>query len=368
MRIKTSRWIGFVVSLLIGAKTEAFPDLIRHGYVNCTACHISPTGGGVMTDYGRALSRELLSAKGGEREAEFLHGVLPPETLASWLRVGGDIRVLQLHREDPDRIVGRTIPMQANVDIAAVSDRLTAVISIGKPDAVRRTIRPVSPMYYVLWNIRDEFALRMGKLTPAFGLHMADHTLPTRQGLSLGAGQEREAFEGVWSGESWNIAGSLSRSARDLAKPQREDLVTLQVHRVLGDTHRVGFSLLDGVKLDETRTAQSLHGTFGITEAWAYLSEFTWQTRRQKQTSTTSLHHFSQLLWEFRRGWNLYFLETYQLGRLGDRSTLTDSQGLGLRYFPRPHFEIDATALRRRQAIIADRYDTEGRLLLHYYF
>ncbi|RYZ63714.1 MAG: hypothetical protein EOP05_23120, partial [Proteobacteria bacterium] len=53
----------------VGANAEAYPDLIRHNYVNCTTCHVSPTGGGAMTEYGRAMSHELLSAWGTEREA-----------------------------------------------------------------------------------------------------------------------------------------------------------------------------------------------------------------------------------------------------------------------------------------------------------
>jgi len=58
---------------------DAFPELTRHGYVSCTACHVSPNGGGAMTPYGRGLSRELLSTWGGTREAEVGHGLLPKQ-------------------------------------------------------------------------------------------------------------------------------------------------------------------------------------------------------------------------------------------------------------------------------------------------
>lgn len=364
------RWIfTLLISLLASSVASAFPDLIRHGYVNCNACHVSPTGGGMMSPYGRALSKELLSASSGEREAEFLHGLLPESTLNSWLNVGGDVRVLQLHREDPNRRVGRPIPMQANIDLAAVSEKFTAMISIGQPDQVTRGVRPVAPKYYVMWNAQDELALRAGKFMPAFGINVAYHTLPTRQGLALGAGQEREAVEGVWSGETWNFAGSVSRSARELPFESREDLVTTQVHRTVGSSHRVGASWLTGATPSQRREATSLHGAFGFTEHLAYLTEFTWQTlHRTGTSSSTGLYHFSQLLWEARKGWNLYLMEDYQMTDLGDTKTLADSRGAGLRYFPRPHIELDFAWFKKRRAVIADRYDDEAWILLHYYF
>lgn len=365
------RWLVVAImalGTLVRLPAGAFPDLIRHGYVNCSSCHLSPTGGGMMNDYGRALSRELLSASGGEREAEFLHGLLPENSLNSWLRLGGDVRILQLHREDPDRKVGRTIPMQANLDVAVVGERFSAMMSMGQPDQVTRGIRPVAPKYYVLWNARDELSVRAGKFMPAFGLNVPYHTLPTRQGLSLGAGQEREALEIVWSGELWNFAASVSRSARELAREQREDLATLQLHRTLGGSHRVGVSLASGSSPSQKREAASLHGAFGFNERWAYLSEFTWQTVATSASNSTGLYHFSQLLWEARKGWNFYVMEDYQLGDLGDTRTLADGRGAGLRYFPRPHIELDFAWFKRRKAIIADRYDDEAWLLLHYYF
>jgi hypothetical protein len=363
-------WLALVffgIALLARTSAVAFPDLIRHGYVNCNACHVSPTGGGMMSDYGRALSKELLSASSGEREAEFLHGLLPEDALNSWLRVGGDLRILQLHREDPNRKVGRTIPMQANFDVAAITEKFSAVFSIGQLDQATRGIRPVAPKYYVMWNARDELSIRAGKFMPAFGLNVPYHTLPTRQGLSFGVGQEREAIESVWNGETWNFAGSVSRSARELPKDQREELFTAQLNRTLGTSHRIGASLAQGRTDSTSREAASLHAALGFTEHLAYLTEFTWQTT-SGTTKTTGLYHFSQLLWEARKGWNLYLMEDYQLGDLSDTGTLADGHGAGLRYFPRPHIEIDFAWFKRRKAVVADRYDDEAWLLLHYYF
>jgi hypothetical protein len=72
---------------------RAFPDLIRHNYVNCNACHVAPTEAGTLTPYGRSLSSELLSQFGSEKESGFLHGSLGEKAIPEWLVLGGNIRV-----------------------------------------------------------------------------------------------------------------------------------------------------------------------------------------------------------------------------------------------------------------------------------
>jgi hypothetical protein len=46
----------FLVSLLIPpASTFALPTMIRLGYNNCAACHVTPQGGGLLTPYGKGI-------------------------------------------------------------------------------------------------------------------------------------------------------------------------------------------------------------------------------------------------------------------------------------------------------------------------
>lgn len=356
-----------VLTSLVGRPAQAFPDLIRHNYVNCTACHVSPTGGGVLNAYGRSMSRELLSAWGSEREGEVLHGALPEGTQPEWLQIGGDIRTLGVHRESPSLISERWFVMQTSPEVAVTTPRVSGVMSVGQAERATRTIRWVSPRYYVQWTPLDELALRAGRFVPVFGLNVPYHTLPTRQSLGFAPGQERDTVEGVWSGESWNLAASASQSQKSLGAP--ETLFTAQVNRNFLGSFRVGVSYLQGARDDEQRQAASLHALLGLSERWAYLTEFTYQTRSPKgQASQSGLYHFSQLLYEVARGWNLYLLEDYEKTDLSDSSTLTNSVGPGVRFFPRPHFEFDGVFMKRRIAAIEDRYDDFAWLMLHYYF
>ena len=50
----------FVSSLFYLNEAGAFAQNAVHGYPACIACHVSPNGGGLLTDYGRSLSRYIL--------------------------------------------------------------------------------------------------------------------------------------------------------------------------------------------------------------------------------------------------------------------------------------------------------------------
>ena len=61
---------GFV---LYGEAASAEPIFLSKGETRCTTCHYSPTGGGLLTPYGRVQSRQELSTTGGDSE-RFLLG------------------------------------------------------------------------------------------------------------------------------------------------------------------------------------------------------------------------------------------------------------------------------------------------------
>ena len=72
------------LGLTVGVSDAAAePIFLSRQYTRCTNCHYSPTGGGLLTPYGRSLSREELSTFGAShgtaspsREQDFLFGAL----------------------------------------------------------------------------------------------------------------------------------------------------------------------------------------------------------------------------------------------------------------------------------------------------
>ena len=66
-----ARWIGRValsLALLMAvlvwtSSASAYPWMIRKGYTTCNVCHADPSGGGLLTTYGRALGVAELTMK-----------------------------------------------------------------------------------------------------------------------------------------------------------------------------------------------------------------------------------------------------------------------------------------------------------------
>ena len=85
--------VGFFA---LSSVARAFPELIRHGYVNCLTCHVSPSGGGALNDYGRTFSGEGLSTWTSKNEESVLEGLVKRKQIPAWLSVGGDVRAGQI--------------------------------------------------------------------------------------------------------------------------------------------------------------------------------------------------------------------------------------------------------------------------------
>src|ERR1700720_2791062 len=111
-------WIQLpiLIASLFSSSAWAFPEMVRHGYVNCSSCHISPTGGGVLTQYGRELSREILSTWGtqNEDESKFAYGWVP---LPGWLDAMGLYRGVYAYQDTPFIRQGQYIFMENDVEL-----------------------------------------------------------------------------------------------------------------------------------------------------------------------------------------------------------------------------------------------------------
>jgi len=58
--------LGVVAAVgLFSTAASAYPTMIRNGYTQCATCHADPSGGTLLTPYGRAQSELLLSSRWG---------------------------------------------------------------------------------------------------------------------------------------------------------------------------------------------------------------------------------------------------------------------------------------------------------------
>ena len=185
--------VVFAVSLgLLPEPARAFPWLIQHQYNTCSQCHVDPSGGSAMTDYGRAQTEVLLRSTYGKpvedpgKVKDFAFGALglPEQIIAQ-----ADLRSLIIPR--PGEV--RPILMQADLRGGWQTERLIAYGSIGVVSEGAKAARvlsdegradelvtPVARDYWVGYRPARGVTVRAGRMNLPFGLRSDQHILYTR--------------------------------------------------------------------------------------------------------------------------------------------------------------------------------------------
>lgn len=364
MDYKTNFFVGIFITLFFGLGiAQAFPDTIRHGYTNCTSCHVSPSGGGLLNGYGRSLSRELLSTWSYENEEQPLHGFAKiPESWTDSLFVGGDARYLSRKTDSKSAQVDEGFLMQAQMRFGVALGQLKWLMTVGKIENPRKPqdVKLVSPEYYALWNPKEEIYLRAGRFEPIYGLRMPDHNLWAKSEIGFVPWSERDSVEFIYEGESQfaSLTGFQSTSA--MASSQQMTGFTASFYQVLFETSRVGLSAMNSEGQGSRLKSLSLHWTFTFSDKVYSMGERTrvWSNDSIKDVS------FLRFGYEIAKG----FTPIIQGQAKVDRVSANADQykpGLGFIWLPRPHFELMFLAEQLRNS---KESSNEGLLMAHYYF
>ncbi|MBC7539745.1 MAG: hypothetical protein H7281_13060 [Bacteriovorax sp.] len=354
----------FLVSYAYTTKAFAYPEMIRQNYVNCLACHESPSGGGLLTPYGRGLSAELLSTWGGANEAKPFYGAFDHPFLKNWFNVGGDLRAVQFHTKNSQGSEDKFIRMQTGIETSLKYMKVKFVSFFGKQE-VDNMVRGKFLRFFLQYQAMDELTVRAGRFIPNFGINIAEHILATRRGLGFDEGTERNQVEAMWSGENWNTSVSFSKQVKSDENPKTEKAGNIQLNYSFLDSYRVGGDLWVGNLEGQGRQIVGAHALLGFTKKFYYLTEFDFQKDFEKKKG---LFHFSKLGYEFFKGFHGIILEDYQKEDFKDSLTLANSFGAGLEWYPRPHFEFEGVWSKKRVAIQSDKYSDYAYLMMHYYF
>ncbi len=226
-------WLVVAVAAMMltwTSQVQAYPWMIKHEYSGCNACHADPSGGGLLTLYGRAQSETLLRMQYGRspeaepgKEAQFLFGAvrLPDELL-----LGGDVRSLAI-RVAPNGApaTNESLLMQADAQGQVSIDRVHINGSIGYaqrgalPAAVTRNDQRnlVSRLHWVGWDLDEDkqWMLRAGRMNLPFGLRNVEHTTWVRSATRTDTNQSQQhgvslAYNGDGiRGEVMAVAGNF---------------------------------------------------------------------------------------------------------------------------------------------------------------
>lgn len=377
-----------IAGFLVAPEAMAFPEMVRHGYTNCVTCHTSPSGGGMLTEYGRAIGKEVLShgswffEKGMDlrkplenQDEQPLGGAL---ALPKGLSLGGDVRALQLVVDNKQRSMGRFILMQADLELAWYDGKRFLVdATIGRSEPAKKAEFAndylISRRHWLLIKMGppeelEIFQLRFGRFFPAYGINIAEHNYYTRKLNGFDQAQESYNAEfsflaGEWSGSATGIFGRPDKENRS-----KETGGALQLSRSLGGVHRVGVNYFQGK--DSTRgdrAVRSIAGVFGLLgwgPKWYTLAEV---NATNDKVQKTGVNNFVKVGYEPWQGVHFFLTQQYAVPSFERKAAWLDSYTFGLQYFPRVHWDFLLSAGRERNTSVSPDFSTVLMFLAHYY-
>ncbi len=159
----------------------AYPQFQLSKDQTCTACHLEPSGGGMLNENGYAVA-DAMSQFG--MPPEFMYGKIP---LPDWLQLGGDFRDQQgFIRTPQDALIA--FPMQADLYGVATYEGFSLHVTGGyrPPEYGNETATRIwSREHYLQWQQEpggnEGLYVRVGRFMPVFGLRFAEHEMYTRR-------------------------------------------------------------------------------------------------------------------------------------------------------------------------------------------
>ena len=375
------RWLSALIffSIIFGpslmaTRAHAFPEMIRYGYVNCNSCHVSLNGGGVLTDYGRELSREELAVwkNPDEKSKEHLaaYGVLAETPIQKYLKVGGDLRALYLYKATPKFSQGQTYFMQGDLEAAFVKDQWTMVGAAGVEEPVPASnpqLQFVSRRHYVQYSIDDRWNVRVGRFVPSYGINTADHVAITRSRLMLGYGLETYNLEVSRISEQWNffVTGTLGRTMQMENQTFYLDSgVSGQVAYAPTEKMKIGVNAWYGKnQLEVERVILGGFALLGLTSDLVFETEIDFPAT----TTVNGIATTQKLSYQVTDGLWPYLMQEFGKTSFTNDQTKSERYGIGVQFFPRAHFEFDLLYEKRRDGTSPTPYTDYAYLLSHFY-
>jgi len=347
----------FGAVLLSSRSAHAYPWMIRHGYTGCATCHVDPSGGGVLTEYGSAQGDILLRTHYGPSgagdvapSAGFLWGAAhPPE----WFLPSGSLRTLALDsKTGSSGFATDFIIMQADLRAAIVTGGFRAYASLGfvNTDGSAASVRGplVSREHWLGWAFGpdDSLLVRAGRIDLPFGLRQIEHTLFVRastrtdlndtqqHGVSLAYNGERVRAElmGILGNYQLSPDAFRERGYSGYVEVSPLDGAAFGASSLVTHAARDVF-----LRLPNTRQAHGLFARVSPVQPLVLLAE----ADLVAQSAASATGYATMLQADVEPTQGLHFIATGEDMRAGGTSTGTSWSGwLGANWFFAPHADV----------------------------
>lgn len=354
----------------------AYPQFqFTTGNSRCNACHYNPSGGGLLTGWGRGESADTISRWGGE--GAFLYGVYEEP---DWVQLGVDVRAAFIAKDHASDAELKAFPMQGDTYARfALGDKWSIYTAFG-PRAQVREPGPISERFGAreLWAMWSDYEsglyVRGGRFLTPFGLRSQDHTWYVRRDAGLYTWDETFTLTAgkVQGGSEWHASLFAPVPSIIQAGGTKDFGAAGFYEKRLGDgeTTSIAGQMRVGVSDDHTRT---LVGGFAkhyvegadlllMAEVNGGLETFA----ASPGPSRFQLLTYAGLTYFPAQGLMLTAAHERYDADLSIRATARDGFSLALQFFPIAKWEIMALGKVERHG--TNRRNTKlGMLQLHYY-
>lgn len=371
-----------LVAFFVGAAgvAHAYPQFQLSQESSCSACHLSPAGGGLINDYGRDEAGATLSRGGDGR---LLHGLWdPPE----WFAIGGDFRFATVGRRVPVQHASQEahrsdllmFPMQADVNLRFMKGDFALAFSAGVRGQSQEPERQNPILLERLWSREhyasyaiDEHQIRVGRFFPVFGLRLHDHTAYVRRFMGWNLNEEPYAAEFAHYGEKTEIhATAFVPPLAILGSGLRPRGATVHVERRVSDNGIAGAQARVGVGPGDVRyTIGGIGKWFDPATRVLWLAEldFQQQTFRGDGPGRTQIaSYFGASRWATRGVLVSGAVHVWESDVALER-TMRQAFELAVQYFPWAHTEAHLVARTSSSGGSVEDPTYMMMLQLHYY-
>lgn len=369
---------------------RAYAWMIRHDYTACSQCHADPSGGGLLTPYGRAQSEILLRShyvtwaddEEPGKVGDFLFGAVP---LPASVLLGGDYRLMYLRSSVAGApTTSRVIQMQADLEGQVTLDRFRANATVGYDHlggqaawvTSRAMDNVVSRAHWLGIDIGEDklFLLRAGRMNVPFGIRGIEHTLFIHTPPAIqGGGTRDDTNSGQQHGVSLaytgeNVRGELMAIAGNYqVNPDEFRERGYSGYLEWAPTVKTAFgvsSLIAWAKKDPflgTPLIRHAHGLFARAAPWKMLTllaeeDLLAYSRPQEVTpvgqSSLQVGHAGMLQADLEPWQGLHFILT---GEMTKPPVVNASASFGIwgsvAWFFAPHADVRFDAIRQSLAV-----------------
>ncbi len=365
---------GFIIFsfLFLGAtKSWSYSNFIGYGYASCLTCHYNAFGNGPLNDYGRALGANMVSGrlfvpdKVSDSELSEKSGFFGKvDHKNTTFRPSIDYR--GIHILDKVGQSGNSsrylhMALDANLVIRGFNDKLIGSFTYGLvPNTTAGSgifewdmdqFDTYSREHYIMWAVKNNLRLYVGKTDILFGIRVPDHIMLARNQRGIAQNDQVHGAFFHYYNNNWEYGAHAFVGDMDKPEDERVEGFSLSGEYNLATDFRLGASFLAGKTFSSNRTIAALHSRLAFYKGGSLLFELGKFVDKGTDGGTANdddLYYWAQLMHKVSRGFHtLFTYEVYNADN-GTTETSTHRVTMGIQWFPRSRIEIrsEVSALR----------------------